>query len=1170
MSIIKNKFKRGLALALAVLLLLPLFCVSLSASEYDLTQREPLDEGIRFYSSSYCKTQKALPSRPITVEAEVQLNTTGRGGVILGNYRSDGYDCISFEIHNNGNPRVFVSNKQNQRMDIIFTSVTICSSSFVRLAITIDEANGKAHCYLNGELKQSLDFSYDVLGDSIACETLCIGGDLRGGNNVAFQGQIKSVAVYSDMRTSDEIKNYFDLEDESLLIAYDLVNTGAKNLSSLEGYDLDTNKVQIIASTDNAISFSSNNTYKVVKPFESQIFTYEAWIKIPTTMSSSTRIGTLFGNYKSSTPSVNLEFKDGATPRLYFEKAGGTLYDFHFTGVDARSDDWTFVAITLDSQTGEARCYINGELRQTITKGELAISDSTYDSEFWLGRDSRGASGYIFQGGVKGLAVYDDVRTADEIKADMSAFDASSDGLIAMYEFSGETGRADITGNGYHVSYDGENLPNEGGDTDPDTPSVPSEIGGLEFGGSDYATVIKDFDTSADAYTFEATIQLPISYGDRGGVILGNFKDNNNHYFNFEIYSGGVPRISGTYASNLSTRYDYRFSQVDVRSDKPVHLAITLDKTTGEAKCYLNGVLKQTVTQGAPIEMAKTLTNNRMVLGNDLRNDTKQNFKGIISSVAVFTDIRSASEISADVQTLPVDSDGLMLCYDLTEATHGEDIADLSGNGYTVKFTDKAFAEKGVWLTEKEPVTDYLYSFAVVGDTQIIARNHPSQFTKIYDWILSNKDSKKIGYVFGLGDITDGNSSSEWSLATTHILNRLTGIIPYSVVRGNHDGRTQFNGVFAVDSYMNQFDGFYAENDVTNSYRFFEIEGTKYLLFTLDYGASDSVLEWAGSIIEQSPNRKVIITTHAYLYRDGTTLDAGDVCPPSTSGGSNNGDHMWDKLISKYENIYLVMSGHDPCADVVVTQTNGANGNIVTQILSDHQGVDTSTPTGMVTMLYFKADGSIEVETYSTIQEKFYKETNQFVIEETEHSFEERTAIAYENGFDKGGKITYKCSKCDFESKKDCAPLISAKGYSLNSERTAINGGYSVNLDLFALYKDLNGAIKYGIVIASADAFDGKSFFNESNMVNTDKAIQVEMDAVYQNFDCSIEFGTTQNGTLNLVICAYVIDNGTVSFIQADSEASSAVDSGKIAGGAFSSVTLDSVSALHAEKRDEE
>lgn len=92
---------------------------------------------------------------------------------------------------------------------------------------------------------------------------------------------------------------------------------------------------------------------------------------------------------------------------------------------------------------------------------------------------------------------------------------------------------------------------------------------------------------------------------------------------------------------------------------------------------------------------------------------------------------------------------------------------------------------------------------------------------------------------------------------------------------------------------------------------------------------------------------------------------------------------MWDKLVSKHKNIFLVLSGHDPCSDVVTTQTKGVHGNTVTQMLIDPQGVDSGLgATGMVAMLYFSNDGkTITVENYSTVKEQFYLSTNQYTID---------------------------------------------------------------------------------------------------------------------------------------------------------------------------------------------
>jgi len=195
-----------------------------------------------------------------------------------------------------------------------------------------------------------------------------------------------------------------------------------------------------------------------------------------------------------------------------------------------------------------------------------------------------------------------------------------------------------------------------------------------------------------------------------------------------------------------------------------------------------------------------------------------------------------------------------------------------------------------------------------------------------------------------------------------------------------------YESQFVTDDETGKEGGFYDDN-ISNSWRTFTVGQVKYLMIALDYGPSDDVLNWASNIIEEHPEHSVIITTHAYLYRDGTTLDAGDTCPPSLSGPEyNNGDEMWEKLVSQHENIDLVLSGHDPSDNIVMSRDVGANGNVVTSMLIDPQGVDYEDgSTGMLAMLYFSADGTrVQVEYFSTVKEAYFKEENQFNFELTD------------------------------------------------------------------------------------------------------------------------------------------------------------------------------------------
>ena len=81
--------------------------------------------------------------------------------------------------------------------------------------------------------------NYDKINNAIPEERpLMVGGDYRSGNSTPFLGQIKSVYAYSDVRTSEEIAQGPSLTDENLLVAYDFMSSGNKNLSGYEGYNL--------------------------------------------------------------------------------------------------------------------------------------------------------------------------------------------------------------------------------------------------------------------------------------------------------------------------------------------------------------------------------------------------------------------------------------------------------------------------------------------------------------------------------------------------------------------------------------------------------------------------------------------------------------------------------------------------------------------------------------------------------------------------------------------------------------------------------------------------------------------------------------------------------------------------------------------------------------------
>ena len=472
---------------------------------------------------------------------------------------------------------------------------------------------------------------------------------------------------------------------------------------------------------------------------------------------------------------------------------------------------------------------------------------------------------------------------------------------------------------------------------------------------------------------FTAKIRFDESYygkhsSYRGGVILGNRSETENEdSISFEIVSKGHPHLSMTTADGVTG--DWTFNQVNVYTDSWIDLAIVRDTEKNEVRCYVDDELAQTL----PADFDYDVTGDSvLVLGGDHRANNSQYFKGYIASAAIYTDVKQNDVIAE---------------YNLVNAAtkNGQVVQDNGDNDYDLSITQ-------VWIepADKTPLKDYAYSMAIIGDTQRInVTDNGDKLPVIYDWIKDNATEKNIKAVLHMGDLTDLDGDDEWARAKTEADELIAEGIPYSMVRGNHDSSSKMRATFPYEntSYNGTNGGSY-DGNIENSWQTIEFETTsgnmKYLLLSLDYAVSDAALTWAKGVIENHPDYNVIISTHAYMMEDGTRQSRDSADAP----GYNNGDLIWEKLASQYENIVMVLSGHIASSAIVKRQSTGVHGNVVTEMLVDPQTVDLDDiraggdGTGMVCMLYFSADGTqVQVENYSTIKNKFYRSDSQFEME---------------------------------------------------------------------------------------------------------------------------------------------------------------------------------------------
>ncbi len=278
------------------------------------------------------------------------------------------------------------------------------------------------------------------------------------------------------------------------------------------------------------------------------------------------------------------------------------------------------------------------------------------------------------------------------------------------------------------------------------------------------------------------------------------------------------------------------------------------------------------------------------------------------------------------------------------------------------------------WLNSVNEPENYDYSFAVVGDIQNVTFKYPEKVDTIYDYIINNIESKKIAHVFTLGDMTEGDSIGEWECVYDAI-SKLDGKVRYSLIRGNHDGKSGYLKFFGNSSiYRKQYKSSFLSS--LNTVVEFSAGDLDYLVLNLDYLPSDEVLDWANSVVEAHPYHNVIVTTHANLNADGTRYD-------SVVNG-NGGTSQWEKFTSKHSNIVLGLYGHIDDEYLTVVQTAGINGNMVSEILIDPQRTDLAYDggVGLVAFLYFSNGGkNVEFRYYSTIRNQYYRSENQFSFE---------------------------------------------------------------------------------------------------------------------------------------------------------------------------------------------
>lgn len=291
------------------------------------------------------------------------------------------------------------------------------------------------------------------------------------------------------------------------------------------------------------------------------------------------------------------------------------------------------------------------------------------------------------------------------------------------------------------------------------------------------------------------------------------------------------------------------------------------------------------------------------------------------------------------------------------------------------------------------------WTLVMLPDTQDMLDGQPEAFHRQIEWIAAHKTRHNILLLAHVGDVTENNSPEQWQIVR-RTMDLLKGTqLPYAMLPGNHDlgegGKTtdrmtRLNDYFSAADYGKSA-VLFEDGHVENCFHEIDTPWGPFLLFSLECGPRDEVLAWTARVLAEHPGHRSIIVTHACLNEAGMLMGptAGDGASivfknyvAAQNGSFNDGEELWNKLLSKHPNIGLVLCGHDPSAEGARLTKFGDAGNPVHMMLANYQRpARADGGGGYLRLLRFLPDGkTIEVKTYSPWYDDWLKAPHDFTL----------------------------------------------------------------------------------------------------------------------------------------------------------------------------------------------
>ena len=283
-----------------------------------------------------------------------------------------------------------------------------------------------------------------------------------------------------------------------------------------------------------------------------------------------------------------------------------------------------------------------------------------------------------------------------------------------------------------------------------------------------------------------------------------------------------------------------------------------------------------------------------------------------------------------------------------------------------------------VVLADQPAAGEESFTVVLLPDTQNYAEKFPQTYVAQTMWIRKQLRQDNIKFAIHLGDIVQNPTQKpEWENAN-RAMQIIDGVVPYSMVPGNHDmvvesrDSTLYNQFFSPARFVDRkwYGGHMGQTN-DNNYCFFEANGMKFMVLSLEFAPRDAALEWAADVVRRHPAHRVIVATHCYMCLNGRDTD----CAVANKIVGNCGEQMWQKLIRKQSNIFMVVSGH-VLGIGLQTSINDAGGQVI-EMLTDYQGLPNGGDGWLRSLRFVPLENKIHVTTYSPLLDRTNDDLNE-------------------------------------------------------------------------------------------------------------------------------------------------------------------------------------------------